>query len=288
MNLSENDIERSLLQKAVRRGNEAVVEKVIKYLFSVDDTAWLKKRLFVMIYEECWTLGNELTATNLTEDYKKITRSVKNKNAAGLASLAWHCKNGDLDIFQGMTSEYIDNVQSVAYGIESPDKYWKFIENESGYQKNRYRIESAQLATPKASFDYDKALMYAAACLSVEEEIPETIVSVSCEEDFPYWIALDKHTEKGRSLITDASKKIGLDPYTGMQLAFIMEGALCNEMVDAPYWNHYVNWRIKKMGPAVARWDELKEVIINHSKKNVDSLLERICEEEETPQLSLF
>ena len=130
--------------------------------------------------------------------------------------------------------------------------------------------------------------MNAAACLMVEKEIPEIKISVNCEEDFPYWIAFDKHTEKGRSLITDASKKIGLDPYTGMQLTFIMEGALCNETVDAPYWNHYVNWRIKKMGPAVARWDELKGGIIKLSKKNVDSLLERINEEEETPQLSLF
>ena len=117
MNLSKNDIERSLLQKAVRRGNEAVVEKALKYLFSVDDTAWLKKRLFVIAYEECWTLGNELTATNLTKDYKKITKSVKNKNAAGLASLAWHCRNGDLDILQGMTSEDIDNVNRLLMGL---------------------------------------------------------------------------------------------------------------------------------------------------------------------------
>ncbi len=288
MNLSKYDIERSLLQKAVRRGNEDVVEKVIKYLSTVDDAVWLKKRLFVMIYEECWTLGNEITVKNTTEAYKKIARSVKNKNSAGLASLAWHFKNGDLDIIHGMTPEEIENVQSIAYAIESPDKFWKLIKKEPGYQNNRNRIDAAQYAVHKASFDYDKALMYAAACLSVENEIPVTGISKISDPYFPYWIAFDKHTEKGRSLITEASKLIGLDPYTGMQLAFFMEGSICNEMVDAPYWNHYINWRMKKIGSAIFKWDDLRDVFIDLSKRYVDALLERINEEEEKPQLSLF
>jgi hypothetical protein len=36
---SEHELERSLLQKAIRRGNEELTEKVVKYLTNVGDTA---------------------------------------------------------------------------------------------------------------------------------------------------------------------------------------------------------------------------------------------------------
>lgn len=286
MNLSKYDIERSLLQKAVRRGNEAVVEKVIKYLFSVGDEAWLKKRLFVITYEECWPLGNTLSLTNLFEEYLRLTRAVKNKNAAGLAALATKYNEGYSDVL--FNTDFADNINSVASAINSPNEFWKFVESQPGYSSNWNRIEAAKIAASKASFTHDKALMYAAACLCVEEAIPATRSSTIVEMDFPYWTAFDKHTEKGRVLITDSSKKVGLDPYIGMELTFYMEGAMCNEMVAAPYWNHYVSWRIKKLGPAVAKWDDLREVLIKLSTKDVASLLKRINGEEVTSQLSLF
>ena len=44
MGPSKFELERSLLQKAVRRGNEYVIEKVFKYLLLNDKKSWLKKR----------------------------------------------------------------------------------------------------------------------------------------------------------------------------------------------------------------------------------------------------
>jgi len=284
MNTSKYDVERSLLQKAVRRGNKNVVSKVVKYLSDAGDTIWLKKRLFTIIYEECWPQGSEITLANITEEYNKVAGMIKNKNAAGLASLAWNYLNGDV----GLPETCIDNVQSVACAIKSPGEFWEFIKKEPGYAKNRSRIEAAKIAVSKVGFDYDKALMYAAACLAVEEKIPPLRPCETIEDEFPYWIAFDKHTEKGREIITRASNEIGIDPYKGMQLTFFMAGSQCKEITDSPYWNHFVNWRMNKLGSVVGVWYHLQKAIVELSEKHVNSLLKRINGSIITSQLPLF
>ena len=54
------EIIKSLLQKAVRRADVELTEKVVKYLISIDEFKWLKSRLAVIAYEECWTFGSQL------------------------------------------------------------------------------------------------------------------------------------------------------------------------------------------------------------------------------------
>ena len=72
--VSEYDVERSLLQKAVRRGYADLAERVVNYLLSVDDRAWLRKRLFVIAYEECWPIGSNLGGLNLVSEYIVLPR----------------------------------------------------------------------------------------------------------------------------------------------------------------------------------------------------------------------
>jgi hypothetical protein len=47
---------RSLLQKAVRRGESDLVVKVVDHLYEIGDIRWLKQRVGVIIAEECWPL----------------------------------------------------------------------------------------------------------------------------------------------------------------------------------------------------------------------------------------
>ena len=54
-------IEHSLITKAVGRGNVDLVEKVFKYLINIEGQLnWLKDRLAVIGYEECWPYANRL------------------------------------------------------------------------------------------------------------------------------------------------------------------------------------------------------------------------------------
>jgi hypothetical protein len=97
---SKFEIEHSLIQKAVRRDNVELVEKLFKYLLANNQKNWLKDRLVVMVYEECWSYAEKLDIIcsdgKLLEQYKFLTSTIKNKNACGLAELALKSSEGKL------------------------------------------------------------------------------------------------------------------------------------------------------------------------------------------------
>ena len=49
-----DQVMRSLLQKAVRRGNTEMVNSVLQYFLQTDQDKWLRNRLAVITVEECW------------------------------------------------------------------------------------------------------------------------------------------------------------------------------------------------------------------------------------------
>lgn len=296
MGADNNDIERSLLQKAIRRGNEELVVKVLEYLIRVGDLSWLRKRLFVIAYEECWTLAHEITTDQIIEQYKKITRSVKNKNVAGLAALVSDYRKGNYGVLDGLVDDEIENIKSISNAIDTPKQFWTFIRNLPGYQGNYNRIESAVKATAKATFEHDKLLMFAASCLTAENQIPDTLFTQpNNDSNFPYWIAFDKHTTRGKEILIEASNKINLDSRFGMKLAFYFEGSICNQIVDSPYWTCLVNWEMRRMGFSIPKasqiWEELKQIVVDLTSPKIKLLitnLNTISRSDDDQQISLF
>ena len=281
MSSSPNEYERSLLQKAVRRGNENLVEKVVNYLTIVGDQTWLKNRLVVMVYEECWMYANALLLdTNIIGQYKSLAKAVKNKNAAGLASLAFkHTEKAKAIIINDEITN--NSIRSVALGIENQEKFWELIKLESGYNDNRRSVEIAQQHIKRASFPEDKAMILAAAYLAVKYPVPDIqMIEPNNDPNFPYWIAIDKHTGRGREIYIEACREIKSDSFTGMQLGFYMEGSQCNQMQLSPFWEQMKTWQLKNLGftleQAAEKWEKLKPLIIEKTKSIVDSMIQRI------------
>jgi hypothetical protein len=278
MNEHKLQVEHSLLQKAVRRGNIEVVNMTVKYLLSVGDSKWLNKRLPVMIYEECWPLGNQITQGNILEQYITLSSTVKNKDAAGLATLAVKYKEGDWKALRGSNSQKAA-ITSVSNAIDNPDAFWKWAkENGKGHVS---KIEAAKVLVPKASFDTDKAMMFAAAYFAAKDEVPLTANAKPQQSpDFPYWVAFDKHTDAGKEIIIEACRRTNVLAYRGMQLAFYLEGAICNDITTSPYWQLAKDWQMEKMGYTYSQakiiWDQLKPVIIELTKKKAGELKDRI------------
>ncbi|MCB0732859.1 MAG: hypothetical protein KDC88_17695, partial [Ignavibacteriae bacterium] len=126
-------VEHSLLQKAVRRGHVDVVDMVVKYLLSQGDSKWLKNRFAVLVYEECWPLGNQITSGNLLAQYIALSSTVKNKDTAGLASLAVKYHEGDWKALRG-TKEQRNAITSVKNAIDNPHEFWTWArENGRGH-----------------------------------------------------------------------------------------------------------------------------------------------------------
>lgn len=281
---SKYDVEHSLIQKAVRRGNVELVEKVFEYLLDKSQKQWLRDRLVVMAYEECWTYADKLLYPSIPHkvlaEYKSLTRTVKNKNAAGLAALAIKVKDGDRSAFVGDEKEQ-KAIKSVANGFTDPVGFWNFIRTEPGYNDNKQRIDAAEKAMNRAKFPGDRAMMLAAAYLSIKYPIPATtFMNSNNNPNFPYWIALDKHTSIGFQIISDASKKINLQPYDGNQLAFYFSGALCNKIKDSSFYKLSKQWKFKHMGfdcdQAKEKWLELRPLIIEMTKVDVEGMIKKI------------
>jgi hypothetical protein len=275
---SQFEIERSLLQKAVRRGNEELVEKVFNYLLNNGNKKWLQDRLAVMTYEECWTYGSvmliEPNDYKLMGQYKTLARTVKNKNAAGLASLAIKFKDGDKSALLGDARQQ-KAIKSVANGITDPVGFWNFIRTEPGYNDNKQRVDAAEKAMNRAKFPGDKAMMLAAAYLSIKYPIPDTLtIEPNNDPDFPYFIAVDKHTTIGQELYGEACNKINLMPYSGMQIAFYLEGSVCNQITNSPFWDLDKEWQFKHMGYTLAGaekiWEQLKQEFISMKRVDVE------------------
>lgn len=271
-------IEHSLLQKAVRRGAVDMVEKVVNYLLSQGDTKWLHNRLPVMIYEECWVLGNRVTSGNLITQYVTLAQTVKNKDAAGLATLAVKLHEGDWKAMRGNPNQKAA-IMSVTNAIGNPKEFWDWARKKG--RGHIGRIEAAKAAVTKASFETDATMMFAAAYFTVKDLVPlVTDAQPLNSSEFPYWIAFDKHTDVGREIIIEAAKQLDIYPSRAMQLAFYLEGAVCNGMTTSPYWQLAKDWQMEKMGYTYSQanviWDQLKPIIIELTKDKVKDLKERI------------
>ena len=297
MSSSPFELERSLLQKAVRRGNEYVIDKVFRYLLLNDNKLWLKKRLVVMGYEECWTYANKININcsnyRLLQQYKSLSRKKKNKNADGLADLARKLNEYERTALVGNEQER-KAIQSVANSMNYPDQYWKWIRTQPLYREHKFRVEQSKKDVNKKTISDDSSMMYAAAYLAVKYPIPETqSMEPDNDEDFPYWIAVDKHTSVGREIYIDACNSINLMPMRGMHLGFYLEGGVCNKVVNSPFWDHMVNWYLNHIGytmeDAEGEWKKLKPVLIELTEETVSKMLDRINNFRiESDQLELF
>jgi len=273
MSSSPHELERSLLQKAIRRGNEELTEKVVRYLTNVGDTTWLKNRFPIIVFEECWTY------TGLS--YSTLSRTVKNKNAAGLGALA--VKNNPSDDL---------DIRTVARGLDNPVKFWEWARSTDS---NKHIIETTFSASKRSILPEDKAMMFAVAYLAVKYPVPETqVIEANNDPNFPYWIAIDKHTGRGREIYIEACREINLDSFAGMQFGFYMEGSLCNQLQFSPFWEQMKTWQFKILGftleQAAEKWDKLKPLIIKKTKSTVDSMIQRIEDNQvkDPDQLGLF
>lgn len=79
-NSNTDQVTRSLLQKAVRRGDYNLTKKVIAYLLQIDEFQWLRKRLAVNttnISHELQNWFNRLKQGNRHSSYKRFARYLK-------------------------------------------------------------------------------------------------------------------------------------------------------------------------------------------------------------------
>jgi len=242
---------RSLLQKAVRRGNTELTKVVAEHLAKTGDKEWLKNRLSVIVFEECWVLGGNLKFTkdeNITEVLIKTARSVKIKDAAGLGSLGYALSQGDFSVLCNLSSDR--DIKIISEAIKRPHDFWEWVINECPDEEKLAIVNSAYKGFKRGGWPWDRAFMQASAYLSVVDSLPEVYCSESISQidDFPFWIAIDKHTSKGKEALREVSKIFKI-PYRQITWAsFYCESAITNQSSTSYWWTREVDWRLGKVG----------------------------------------
>ncbi len=241
---------RSLLQKAVRRGYVELAEKVACVLFEQKDRSWLRSRTVVITYEECWPLAAELVLDvsfpSKLIAIKRVALAKKDKSAAGLGTLAHALSEGDSSVLNGGDDDH--HIKIVAEAIRRPDDFWRWVEAKANTsEKTNYFLTSRKyIASP--TWPWDKAFVQAATYLAMVFGVSKASLAPVAIGEFPFWVALDKHTPQGKEALKIVAKRLSCPYRQLLWTSFYLESAQTNLSTESHWWNRELEWRLRKTG----------------------------------------
>ena len=272
MKASRSKIERryrSLLQKAVRRGNVELVFTTSSLLESLGskEKNWYRSQTAIITFEECWPLGTELIFNKKFHSKVaaliQVTRVAKARDSTGLGYLAFALSQGDKTVFTETDDDKA--IKIVASAIQRPDDFWQWIswQKTSGPEKTLLD-HAAQFKN--AGLPHDKAVIQAAAYLTATGPLPAITEGQAADPKFPYWIVFDNNTVEGRRVLRDIARDLHI-PLTQLEWTyFYFEGALTNGVIDSKWWERYCQWQFQKIDLAASEahllWDPAKVQMI--------------------------
>ncbi|MGD2184873.1 MAG: hypothetical protein PVI71_02045 [Desulfobacterales bacterium] len=241
---------RSLLQKAVRRGNVDLVLTASALVESLGskDRNWYRIRTALITFEECWPLGTELIFNKKFHSKVaaliRIARCVKARDATGLGYLAFAYSAGDTSVLDGSAGDKA--IRIVANAIQRPDDFWQWIGWQKTSTRQKILIDNAT-RFKKSGLPHDKAVIQAAAYMTVTGDLPQIKQGQPSEPKFPYWVAFDHHTMEGRRALRDIARDLHISLPQLEWTFFYFEGALTNGEIPSKWWDRYCHWHFQKI-----------------------------------------
>jgi hypothetical protein len=290
---------RSLLQKAARRGFVSIVERVAARLDAVGDTTWLRSRAVVITFEECWPLGASLSINRDLQSklqiLVRVTTAAKQKDAAGLGALAHAYSEGDMSMEDIVPDPRA--LKIVAEALRRPQDFFTWVFSQSGSGQRENIVQAAAKYLPVATWQWDKACILAGALLAVGADVPSAspaIVSqVDCE--FPYWAALDKHTDEGKAALRDVARRLRTTYRQLIWASFYCESTRVNELLQSPWFEAERAWRFKRsnltMESASELWSRAQPLVrerLEKEARELEDLVESPLPSEAAPQDTLL
>ena len=244
---------RSLLQKAVRRGNVELIYTISAWFQGLNfrEKNWFRNRTAIIIFEECWPLGQDLIFNRQFHSKVavliKAARSIKYRDAAGLGYLAYQLYYGDTSVLSNTPDDR--HIKIVSNAISRPDDFWNWVE------KMLPETDGGPLCTNAFRFKsvgrpIDRAVICAAAYLSLtaSPRVAEAAISVGSNEPFPFWVALDMHTPQGKRVLKDVARDLHMDLKQLEWSLFYFEGSVTNDEAISYWWDRHCHWHFKKLG----------------------------------------
>jgi hypothetical protein len=241
---------RSLLQKAVRRGNVDLVFTTSAFLESLGsaDKNWYLNQTAIITFEECWPLGTELIFNKKFHSKVaaliRVTRSAKARDATGLGYLAYALSRGDTSVLDDTAGDKA--IKIVADAIRRPDDFWQWVTWQKTAAAEKNLIDNAA-RFKKAGMPHDRAVIQTAAYLAVTGQLGRIEAGQPSDPKFPYWIVFDNHTPEGRRALRDIARDLHISPSRLEWTYFYFEGAVANGEIFSKWWDRYCQWHFKKI-----------------------------------------
>ena len=184
---------RSLLQKAVRRGNVDLVFTTSAFLESLASVHknWYLTQTAIITFEECWPLGTELIFNKKFHSKVaaliRVTRSAKARDATGLGYLAYALSQGDTSVLDDTADDKA--IKIVANAIQRPDDFWQWITWQKISAAEKILIDNAA-RFKKAGLPHDHAVIQAAAYLTVTGQLSRIEAGQPSDPKFSYWVVI--------------------------------------------------------------------------------------------------
>ncbi|GAF82629.1 unnamed protein product, partial [marine sediment metagenome] len=260
---------RSLLQKAVRRGNADLVFTTSAFLESLASVHknWYLTQTAIITFEECWPLGTELIFNKKFHSKVaaliRVTRSAKARDATGLGYLAYALSQGDTSVLDDTVDDKA--IKIVANAIQRPDDFWQWITWQKISAAEKILIDNAA-RFKKAGLPHDQAVIQAAAYLTVTGQLSRIEAGQPSDPKFSYWVVFDNHTPEGRRVLGDIARDLHISLAQLEWTYFYFEGALANGEISSKWWDRYCQWHFKKIELAADEahllWDPARVQVV--------------------------
>lgn len=284
---------RSLLQKAVRRGHSETVQRAACHLQAAGDKTWLRSRAVVITFEECWPMAQHLAITTRFESrltaFLRVASAIKQKDAAGLGALAYAFGEGDKTMLDIVPSRRA--LKIVYEAIKRPVDFFEWAKEQCTSPPSLKVIDAARQYLAAATWAWDKACIIAGAFLATTGDIPECGAASEPDSDFPYWVALDKHTPQGKEVLREIARERSISYRHLLWASFYFESAKVDAISKSPWWNAEKTWRLTRTGltndAASQLWNQLHSVIAERLSTQAEEL-RNLVEHCTVNQISLF
>lgn len=285
--LSDKAFYRSLLQKAVRRGDTELVDLVANHMHLCGDGQWVRRRASIITFEECYTMAINIPFEGEFSDVVNhlllLAESAKHKNASGLGTLGYALYGGNQGVLEGLNPAEAYCIRLVAAAIQRPENFWDWIFERVKELDiiNYFFVKVAKKAYCQTGFPWDKAIIQAGAYLSTVEEISnfKKNSEVKQKNQCSPWIAFDKHTPQGREVLKKTSNVYGISYEKLSTINFYYESSICNLVSPSAWWDKEINWSLKRINlghsEAFKVWSEVKPFVTKNIEHENGNLLFR-------------
>jgi hypothetical protein len=148
-------------------------------------------------------------------------------------------------------------IRIISEALKRPAAFFTWASSECNSQWTQQVIKSAERYLAAATWQWDKACILSGAFLATKASVSTEESSGDATKEFPYWVALDKHTPVGKKVLREVSGELSSSYRKLIWASFYFESALANQLLPSLWWEAEKTWRLRRAGLSVEAAEEL-------------------------------